>query len=85
MEISREAVRLSMRMRDILIEKGYPLAMESPTNQQFPVLTAEAYAALREKVAMSFWEKLADGRVVVRLAAGWSTTDADVDALAAVL
>jgi threonine aldolase len=49
------------------------------------VLSAEAYAALREKVAMSFWEKRADGSVVVRLATGWSTTEADVEALAEVL
>jgi threonine aldolase len=59
--------------------------MESPTNQQFPILTAEKYAKLREKIAMSFWEKRADGSVVVRLATGWSTTEADVEALAAVL
>ena len=85
MRISRRAVALAMRMREILLEKGYTLAIDSPTNQQFPVLSAEKYAALREKVAMSFWEKRADGSVVVRLATGWSTTEADVEALAAVL
>ena len=85
MRISRRAVALAMRMREILLEKGYTLAIDSPTNQQFPVLSAEKYAALREKVAMSFWEKRADGSVVVRLATGWSTTEADVEALNDVL
>ncbi|MBQ2707872.1 MAG: aminotransferase class I/II-fold pyridoxal phosphate-dependent enzyme [Clostridia bacterium] len=85
MRISRRAVALAMRMREILLEKGYTLAIDSPTNQQFPVLSAEKYAALREKVAMSFWEKRADGSVVVRLATGWSTTEADVEALRDVL
>ena len=85
MRISRRAVALAMRMREILLEKGYTLAIDSPTNQQFPVLSAEKYAALREKVAMSFWEKRADGSVVVRLATGWSTTEAEVEALNDVL
>ena len=85
MDISRRAVALAGRMREILLEKGYTLAIDSPTNQQFPVLSAESYEALRTKVAMSFWEKRADGSVVVRLATGWSTTEADVEALAEVL
>jgi threonine aldolase len=34
---------------------------------------------------MSFWEQLADGRTVVRLETSWATSNADVDALVALL
>ena len=38
-------------------------------------------ARLGERVEMSFWEKHADGRTVMRLATSWATRDEDVDAL----
>ncbi len=34
---------------------------------------------------MSFWEHLADGRTVVRLATSWASSDEDVDALVGLL
>jgi hypothetical protein len=34
---------------------------------------------------MGFWENLPDGRRVMRIATGWATADAEVDALIALL
>ena len=83
--LGETAIRAAARIRGALTEKGYPLAFDSPTNQVFPILDAAQYARLTALVEMGFWEKLSDGRTVMRLATSWATTDADVDALIALL
>ena len=73
------------RIRAALLEKGYPLAFPSPTNQLFPVLDRAREEALSRRVDMSFWENTGDGRVIRRLATSWATDPRDVDALIALL
>ncbi|MBQ3094585.1 MAG: aminotransferase class I/II-fold pyridoxal phosphate-dependent enzyme [Clostridia bacterium] len=81
LEGARHALRAAKRIRAALLEKGYTLYVDSPTNQLFPVLGDAALARLQEQVAYSFWERLEDGRTVIRLATSWATTDEDVDKL----
>ena len=83
-EISRHAIELAERMKLIFREKGYPFYIDSPTNQQFIILEKEQMERLREQVRFSFWEELEDGRVVVRFATSWSTTEEDLEALKAI-
>ena len=83
--IGEHAIAMAMRMKEILLRKGYELYINSPTNQQFPILSREQHERLSKEIAFSFWEYTADGRVVVRLATTWSTTEADLDALEAIL
>ena len=84
-EISRHAIDMAMALKAAFLEKGYPLYIDSPTNQQFVALPDEQLARLGREVAFSFWEKLADGRTVVRFATSWATKPADVEALKALL
>ena len=49
--------------------------------KQFVVLTDQQMARLGRDVAFSFWEKLPDGRTVVRFATSWATRPEDVSAL----
>ena len=65
--------------------KGYDLHLDSPTNQQFVVLDNAQVEALAERVRFSTWEKLGDGRTVIRLVTSWSTTPDDLAALKAAL
>ena len=84
-EIGREAIRHAQRIRAVLIEKGYPLAWESPTNQQFILLSDAEAAALSKHVGFDLWGRADEGHWIARFTSSWSTTDADVDALAAAL
>lgn len=79
--IAKEADRLAMKLLRALQEKGYPMLLESTTNQQFPILANEDIARLREKYAFSYWEKVDDGHGAVRFCTSWATEEADVDAL----
>lgn len=76
-----QGIRTAMRIKGALKEKGYELYLDSPTNQQFIVVTKEQAARLGEQVSYSFMEELADGRLVVRLCTSWATKDEDVTAL----
>ena len=80
--ISRNAIGQAMRVKELFRGR---LFIDSPTNQQFPVLTAEEAAALDGKVQFEIWEKLPDGRLVTRFATSWATTSEQVDYLESLL
>ena len=84
-KISAHAIEMAEKLKDILEEKGYPFYLKSPTNQQFVILTNEQADVLKEKVAYSFWERLDENRIVIRLATSWSTTEEDLCTLAKAL
>ena len=83
--IGRHAVGLAEKMKEILSAHGIPLAIHSPTNQQFPVLEDGMLERLAGKIAYSFWEKKDETHTVIRLATGWSTSEEDLRALDAAL
>ena len=74
-----------MEMKALFERKGIPLFKDSPTNQQFPILTDEQMAAIEGKVLYETWEKLPDGRTVTRFATSWATTREDIAFLETIL
>lgn len=84
-QLGRHAVDAALRIRAAFREKGVPMLVDSPTNQQFPILTETQLNALSETFAFSFWERLPDGRVAVRVCTSWATPDAYTDALCAAI
>ena len=80
-EIGRHAIDMSEKLKRMFAEKGYEFFMDSPTNQQFVILTNEKYEELKKHVVMTWWEPYGEDRSVVRFAASWSTTDDDLAAL----
>ena len=76
---------VAARCVHLLREKGYQLLLDTSTNQQFVVLPNEKMQQLREQVAFSFWETYDANHTVVRFTTSWSTTQADLDALAQLL
>lgn len=83
--ISRHAIAMAERMKEIFRRRGLTFALDSPTNQQFIVLENGRMAELAKDVAFSFWEKADENHCVVRLATSWSTTEEDLAALDAAL
>ena len=84
-EIGRSAVALALRLKAELAARGVALFMDSPTNQQFPILDNGLLAGWADKVRYSFWEPFDEGHTVVRLATSWATGSEDVDGLAKIL
>ena len=81
LNISRHALALAEKLKKAFLEKGYPLYLDSPTNQQFVILTEEQKERLSRIATFGFWENLDDGRCVVRFATSWATKEEDIDAL----
>ena len=73
MRISRHAIEMAMLMKRIFVEKNIPLFIDSPTNQQFPILTTQQADLFAKHVLFEMWEKLSDGRIVTRFATSWAT------------
>ncbi len=80
-ELGRHAIGLAMRMKRMFVDKGYPLYMDSPTNQQFFILTRAQLERLQKDVAFSVWEWLDDDHAAVRFCTSWATTAEQLDAL----
>lgn len=81
LEIGKQEVAQAMRLRRAFEEKGWPLFVNSPTNQQFPILPNGALGPLEQKYSFEVWEKVDEGHTAVRFCTSWSTTEEDVDAL----
>ena len=84
-KLGANAIETAERLKAGLLEKGYEFRLDSPTNQQFIVADDALLAKLDGEVAYGFWEKLPDGRAVIRFATSWATKAEDVDALLAFL
>ena len=85
MKISRNAIDMAMKLKDLFLAKGYEFFIDSPTNQQFPILDKARIEELRDKVAFEIWEPLPDGRFVTRFATSWATTPEQIDTLSKLL
>ncbi len=83
--ISRHAIQMAEKLRQGFAGRGFRFFLPSPTNQQFVILTHEQMEKIGKTIRFSFWERLDDGRCVVRFATSWATRPEDIDALMAVL
>ena len=75
------AIKMAGRMKDIFIRHGYAFGADSPTNQQFVILTREQKESISREIAFEVWCPLPDDRLLCRFVTSWATTDADLEAL----
>ncbi len=80
-KIAANAIVCARRLRAALIEKGYRIYVDSPTNQLFIVMENSKLEKLGEKVRYGFWEKLDNEHTVIRFATSWATSEKSVDEL----
>jgi threonine aldolase len=84
-DIGVHAVRLAVRLREILRNAGYEIVIESPTNQQFVRLPNDVIDTLRQNISFDYWGPRGKDCSVVRFVTSWYTTDEDVDAVSSLL
>jgi len=80
-EIAHHAVQLALQIRNAFIAKGTSFMCESPTNQQFPILTEEQIVRLSKKYAFEHWKKIDATHTAVRFCTSWATRQDDVQSL----
>ncbi len=79
--IGAEEVRLALRLRDGFRARGWSFLVESPSNQQFPILPDALIERLAPEFSCSHTQSFPNGMSAVRFCTSWATTDADIDAL----
>ena len=84
-ELSEHAVVQAMRIRDAFASKGYGFLVESPTNQQFPILPNSEMERLAADFRFSVWKKIDEEHTAVRFCTSWATKGESVDALVAAI
>ena len=81
-ETARHADTLAAVIKSACIEKGYPFLVDSPTNQQFPILPDSVIDMLRERYSFEGWGKIDESHSAVRFCTSWATEPDTARALA---
>lgn len=84
-EISRHAIEMAQLLKKVFERRCIPFYIDSPTNQQFPILTKEQMDALDGKVLYEIWGKLPDGRFITRFCTSWCTAPRQIEELDSIL
>ena len=84
-KISRHAIAMATRIRSIFEKHGIAIAYDSPTNQQFVVLSPTLYEALSQKVAFEIWERKSEHEIICRFVTSWATKEEELDELDRIL
>ena len=79
--IAAHADRIAALLKGIFLEKGYKIYIDSPTNQQFFVMSRQKAKELHGKVRFEDWCPVDDDRIAVRFVTSWATREENVLAL----
>ena len=80
-KITESAIAKALRIRDAFATIGVQQFVESPTNQQFFILSDAQMAGLENDFTFMFDHAIAPNQNVCRFCTSWASTDEEVDAL----
>lgn len=79
--ISKHAIEMADKLKEIIRSKGWEFYIDSPTNQQLILMNEEQMAELGKYVTFDKWGVYDEERTIVRLATSWSTSEDDLKVL----
>lgn len=80
-KISRHAIEMAEKIKEVIKEKGWEVYLLTPTNQQFVLFDEEQIKEIGSKVGFDRWAPYDETRTIVRFASSWATSDEDIEAL----
>lgn len=80
-DICQKGTMQALKIKQTLIDCGFSFVTDSPTNQQFVIMTPQQYEKLSQDFVLSLIEYLPDGNYSVRICTSWATLDTEVDKL----
>ena len=83
--IGRNGVDTAMALKKGMLEKGHRLFMDSPTNQQFFILSNEIIDALMPHASFELWGPRGETETPVRFVTDWGTTPEDIECLLSII
>lgn len=82
---SENALAQALRIRGAFAAKGYPFLVDSPTNQQFPILPNELLPVLEKDFGFEVWQIVDEKHTGVRFCTSWATSAENVNVLLAAI
>ena len=79
--ISRHAIDMAIKMKEIFKEKGYQFYLDSPSNQQFVVMDNAHVEELSKKMMFTHFGVADKDHTICRFVTSWSTTEEDLETL----
>lgn len=80
-ELARHALTQAEKLKQAVIERGYRLLVDSPTNQQFIILPNAKIEELASRVTFDVCEPYDETNSVTRFVTSWATREEDVNTL----
>lgn len=80
-DICQKGTMQALKIKQTLIDCGFSFVTDSPTNQQFVIMTPQQYEKLSQDFVLSLIEYLPDGNYSVRICTSWATLNTEVDKL----
>ena len=82
-DICKHAITQAMRIKKVFEDKHIPFVIESPTNQQFPILEDSLIKKIGEKYGYEEDQRIDETHSSIRFCTSWATKTENVDALIA--
>ena len=79
--IGKPAIDAAEQIKEALRKFGYKLALDTPTNQIFCIVSNKVMEKIAQDVKFGFWEKYDETHSVIRFATSWATTMEDTQKL----
>ena len=79
--IGKPAIDAAEQIKEALKKFGYKLALDTPTNQIFCIVSNEVMKKIAQDVEFGFWEKYDETHSVIRFATSWATMLEDTQKL----
>lgn len=83
LRIARQAITTAHRLKAALLAKGYRMAIDSPTNQQFFILPNDEIDRLSQFATFELWGPRGERESTVRFVTSWATREQQIDQLIA--
>ena len=80
-ELSRHAIDMAMRMKEIFRKKGYEFYIDSPTNQQFVIIDNKEVDRLSQHMEFTHWGQADKYHTICRFVTSWATTEEELHLL----
>lgn len=81
LRVSRHAIDKAHELRLCFERHGIKAGVDSPTNQQFFILSPEEKQQLMQHIDFEVWSPMDDGNILCRFVTSWATTDEDIEEL----
>lgn len=73
--LSRHAIDMAMKMKKMFAERGYKFFIDSPTNQQFIIMSNDEVERISKKIVFTHWGPADENNTICRFVTSWATTE----------